>query len=100
MHGRFLAGLLLLGTVGCNGMHKGGRGAAPGAVAVDDDGIPVGTSPQERERLLKSRVCTMELTVGSHIPERVCRFTSDEPTTPIDDLMRPAQQSWGPKSGG
>jgi hypothetical protein len=42
--------------------------------------------------------CKMELPTGSHIPERVCRSRSTEPSVPNDELMRPAQQSW--KVGG
>jgi hypothetical protein len=88
--------MLLLGAVGCAGIHNGGGGKTSEAVAVDGDGIPVNATPEERERLLKD--CKMELPTGSHIPERVCRPKSTEPSMPNDDLMRPAQQSW--KTGG
>lgn len=94
MYGRFLAGLLLLGTVGCAGVQNGG--GAKTSVAVDGHGIPVNATPEERERLMKD--CKLELPSGSHIPERVCRSRSTEPSAPPDDLMRPAQQSW--KVGG
>ena len=89
MRGRFLGVVLLLSTVGCAGMRQGGGGATADAVAVDDDGIPVNATPQERDRLLKSRVCTLEVPIGSHIPERVCRSTSNEaPAMPIEEMVR------------
>jgi hypothetical protein len=89
MHGRLLAALLLLVTVGCAGMRHGSRAADADAVAVDDDGIPVNATPQERQRLMKNRVCVMERPTGSNIPERVCRFTSNEPPAiGIEDMLR------------
>jgi hypothetical protein len=89
MYGRLLAALLLLGTVGCAGMRHRSRAADADAVAVDDDGIPVDATPQERERLLKSRVCVIERPTGSNIPERVCRFTTNEPPAlGVEDLLR------------
>jgi hypothetical protein len=86
MRVRFLGVVILLSTVACAGMRQGGGGAA---VAVDDDGIPVNATPEERDRLLKNRVCTLEVPIGSHIPERVCRSTSNEaPAMPIEEMVR------------
>jgi hypothetical protein len=92
MHGRLLGAALLLSVaVGCAGMRHRSRAADGEAVAVDDDGIPLSATPQERERLLKSRVCVVERPTGSNIPERVCRFpTNEPPAIGPEDLLRSA----------
>ena len=38
---------------------------------------------------MKNRVCTLEVPIGTHMPERVCRFNTEQPSAmPIEEVLR------------